>query len=303
LPPYTVAPPDILLIDTLRVVPRPPYKIEPLDALFIHVTPTLPNEPITGIYAVEPDGNLNLGPSYGSVRLAGLTLAEAKKAVEEQVKLTIKKPLEVTVSLAQSRAMQQIRGEHLVRPDGTISLGLYGSVYVAGLTLEQVKAAVESHLADKILDPEVSVDVYAYNSRVYYVIFDLAGSGEQVVPLPSTGNETVLDALSKVGGLTAVSSNRHIWVARPAPADLGCRQILPVNWEGIVRGGETATNYQILPGDRIYVQGNTLVKVDTGLARLIAPIERLFGIALLGDSTVITFKTSGGGTGGTGTIR
>ena len=34
------------------------------------------------------------------------------------------------VSLSQSRALQQIRGEHLVQPDGTVNLGTYGSVRI-----------------------------------------------------------------------------------------------------------------------------------------------------------------------------
>ena len=71
------------------------------------------------------------------------------------------------MSLAQSRAMQQIRGEHLVRPDGTIGLGVYGQAYVAGLTLEQARAAVEAQLAKYLYRPEVSLDVAAYNSKIY----------------------------------------------------------------------------------------------------------------------------------------
>src|SRR5262249_20302890 len=35
LPEYVVEPPDILLIDAVRVVPKPPYRIEPLDVLYI----------------------------------------------------------------------------------------------------------------------------------------------------------------------------------------------------------------------------------------------------------------------------
>jgi protein involved in polysaccharide export with SLBB domain len=282
-----------LLVDAVRVIPRPPYKIEPLDGLFISATNVLPTEPIAGIYVVEPDGSVNLGPSYGSIRLVGMTLDEARKATEEFLKGRFK-TTQVTVSLAQSRALQQIRGEHLVRPDGTIGLGTYGNVYVAGFTLDQVKRAIESHLSDKLLNPEVSVDVFAYNSKVYYLIFDLAGNGEQIVRLPSTGNETVLDAVSQVSGLPAVVSKSHIWVARPAPSNLGCQQILPVNWEGIVRGAETATNYQILPGDRIFVQGNQTMAVTTYLDRILNPIERLFGVALLGESTIRTFKTGTG---------
>ena len=46
-----------------------------------------------------------------------------------------------------------ISGERLVKPDGTISLGFYGEVYVKGLTLGQVKVAIVKHLR-KYLDNE-----------------------------------------------------------------------------------------------------------------------------------------------------
>ena len=101
-----------------------------------------------------------------------------------------------------------IDGQHLVRPDGTISLGIYGSVYVAGSTLEEVRDAVAAqiHVSVNKLNVDdikkgVVADVLAYNSKVYYVITDGAGYGEQVTPSPMTGNETVLDALSKINGL------------------------------------------------------------------------------------------------------
>ena len=129
-------------------------------------------------------------------------------------------PPQVSVSLAQFRGMQQIRGEHLVRPDGTITLGTYGSVYVAGMTLGQIKWVVEQHLSEYLQDPQVAVDVFAYNSKVYYVIFDGAGYGMQVFRLPITGNETVLDAVSRVNGLAAVASKRRLWLARPVTGEL-----------------------------------------------------------------------------------
>src|SRR4051812_22989948 len=38
LPEHIIAPPDILLIDAVTLVPRPPYKVKPLDGLFVQVT-------------------------------------------------------------------------------------------------------------------------------------------------------------------------------------------------------------------------------------------------------------------------
>jgi polysaccharide export outer membrane protein len=292
-PPYVIEPPDILLIDAVRVVPLPPYKISPLDALLITATNTLPNEPISGIYPVEPEGTVKLGTSYGSVLVVDMSTDQAKEAIVNHLGPIIKDS-QVVVSLAQSRAMQQIRGEHLVRPDGSIGLGVYGQVYVAGLTLDAAKSAVEAQLGKFLYKPEVSLDVGAYNSKLYYVISDGAGSGETVTPLPCTGNETVLDAISKVGGLSPVSSKKRIWVSRPTPADCGSDQVLPVDWVNVTQRGETATNYQILPGDRVYVMSAPAITFDNYLARIYAPIERTFGIILLGSSTINEIKNPNG---------
>ena len=63
LPPYVIEPPDILLIDALRVVPKPPFRIQSFDTLQVIVEGTLLEQPINGLYVVEPGGMLDLGPS------------------------------------------------------------------------------------------------------------------------------------------------------------------------------------------------------------------------------------------------
>ncbi len=147
---------------------------------------------------------------------------------------------------------RQISGERLVGPDGLINLGTYGSVRVAGLTVSEAKAAIGTQLSKYLEDPRVSVDVFSYNSKVYYIITEGAGSGDSLVRVPITGNETVLDALAQVNGLTGLR-RKKIWIARPTPGDVQQDRILPVNWTEIVRGAATTTNYQVLPGDRIMI--------------------------------------------------
>src|SRR5438045_1895885 len=66
LPPYVIESPDILLIDAIKLIPKPPHRIQPLDSLAIQVTETLPEQPISGIYPVETDGTVNLGFNYGA---------------------------------------------------------------------------------------------------------------------------------------------------------------------------------------------------------------------------------------------
>jgi polysaccharide export outer membrane protein len=285
MPEYVIEAPDILLINAVRVIPLPPYHIEPLDSLYLQVSGVIPEQPIAGIYLVDADGTVNLGLAYGTVPVVGLTIPEAKQAIETLLKRRFAKP-EAVVALAQGRGAQQIQGEHLVRPDGTVGLGIYGGVRVSGLTLVQAKAAIEEYLSRFLQRPEISLDVLAYNSKIFYVIFDGGGNGQQIVRLPITGNETVLDAISQVNGLTPVSSTHHIWVARPGVPGCPDDQILPVDWKAVTCRGRTETNYQLLPGDRVYVQAQTLVTTDTYLARFFSPMERIFGVTLLGRGTV-----------------
>lgn len=197
---------------------------------------------------------------------------------------------------------QPITGQHLVRPDGTVNLGVYGSVSVAGLTTDQAREAVRKHVYEQLKtlnvtsggkttpapdDPNklfVAVDVIGYNSKAYYVITDGAGYGEQIFRFPIQGHETVLDALSNVNGLPAVGSKQHVWVARRCPQPNQPEQILPVDYVGLTQHGITQTNYQILPGDRVYVRAEKAFRIDGYLQKMLTPIERLLGLSLLGSS-------------------
>jgi polysaccharide export outer membrane protein len=164
---------------------------------------------------------VNLGPPYGTVKVAGLTIEQAQEEVRRVLAMQLREPT-VSLSLVEMAGKQQIAGQHLVGPDGTVTLGSYGSVPVVGLTLAQAKEAIERHLQQFLEDPEVAVDVFAYNSKVYYVITEGAGMGDGVVKFPITGNDTVLDALANINGTTQVSSKKS-GSPGPCPTATRCR--------------------------------------------------------------------------------
>lgn len=328
LPAYVVEPPDILLIQAVNTMRVPESPLVPGDRLQIRLKNGLPVELpleaeansillnaelqvelgfklLAGTYLVGSDGNVNLGPAYGRVHVAGQTVAQAEQTIRRYLEETVQlKAPELQVVLEDIEAPQMVSGEHLVRPDGRVSLGIYGDVLVSGMTLPEAQLAVQQKLADAgIQNPRVTVDVLAYNSKQIYLITDGGGFGEQVVRIPYTGNETVLDAISQIQGLSQVSSKR-IWVARPAPAGSAVAQILEVEWEDITALGQTATNYQLFPGDRIYIEADHLIATDNFISKAIAPVERVFGLTLLGFGVVRSSKNFsnnngvGGGFGG-----
>jgi polysaccharide export outer membrane protein len=288
LPLYRIEPPDVLTIQASRVIPRSPYRLRPLDALQLNVEGTLPEQPINGIFIVEPSGLIALGPGYGKAMVGNLALEEAAEMIESQLKRVLRNP-QVSLSLAEAAGLQQINGEHQVGPDGKINLGIYGMVQVTGMSIDEATLAINKHLSRYLDTPSVSVDVYSFASKKYYVISAGAGNGDTIQSFPITGNETVLTAIAQVNGISQFS-NKKIWIARPAPGGEGCDQQIPVNYDAIVRGGSAATNYQIFPGDRLYIEEDHMLALSNRIGRITEPFERLFGFGLLGANTIQSFN-------------
>jgi len=290
LPAYRIEPPDVLQIEMLKLIPLPPYRAEVFDVLYIRANAPQ-DAPIDSNYLIEAEGTINLGPQYGSVRVAGMTIDEIRTTLDKWLRQYLTDP-NPSVQLARVSGAQPVTGQYLVGPDGTINLRQYGVVNIAGKTVTEARLAIEKHLQRFLDSPQVSVEVLAYNSKVYYVILQGAGLGDNVRRLPVTGNETVLDAVSQIGGLLQLSSMK-MWIARPAPHNFGCQQVLPIDWDGIAQGAQTATNYQLMPGDRLYIAEDEMLTFTNVVARVTAPIERLAGIASLGTSTLRSFQTLG----------
>ncbi len=235
------------------------------------------------ILAAPDDGQKRLkdAVSRGATRQTAVSEKETTKtkdghAPRAMPEYIIEPPDQIIVEVLEALPGRPISGERLVRPDGKISLGYYGDVYVAGLSLSEAKEKIVQHLrgyiSDKILgltqsDDEsdgqkpvpparlrltdrVFIEVTAMNSKVFYV------QGAVSVPgrLPFTGQETVLDALNIVGGLSPRADYSRVVLHRPpSPRTKAPGQELPVNIDEIVTGSDPTTNYQLLPGDRLVV--------------------------------------------------
>ena len=166
---YRIEPPDVLLIELAENLRPTHATISAGELLIVQVNRAKRStedenltsqqfDTIDGKYIVATDGYLNLGPEYGKVEVAGQPLAEIQRLVEVHLKRLLKSP-QVVVNLANPNTKQQIAGQHLVSPDGTVGLGIYGGCFVAEMTLLEAKGAIERHLQQHIHNPRVSVDV------------------------------------------------------------------------------------------------------------------------------------------------
>jgi hypothetical protein len=97
--------------------------------------------------------------------------------------------------------------------------------------------------------------------------------------------------------LPTVASLKKIWVARPSPVGNPCSQVLPVDWKAITQAGRTETNYQLMPGDRIYIHADSLITAYNYIDKMVAPVERIFGVLFLGTSTINAIRSGSTTTG------
>jgi polysaccharide biosynthesis/export protein len=291
MPEYRVESPDIIQLEALKLVPKPPYRVDVYDVLKIRSATFLPEHPIDDFYIVDEQGYLDLGPVYGKVYVQGTPVTEVKWAIAKKLLEVLQHP-DVTAQLVRTGGTQQVNGIYLIQPNGSINLLRYGMVHVAGKTLIEVRQAVEKQLEQFFDNPQVAVNVAGFNSRKYYIVLEGSAEGEDVITLSITGRETVLDAISNIVTLKPRLS-REMWISRPAPGNGGCEQILPIDYVAITRGGSTATNYQIMPGDRLFIAENPEIAFNNYLTKVTSPVYQLFGIAQLGAPTVRGFQTLG----------
>lgn len=136
----------------------------------------------------------------------------------------------------------------VVRPDGMISLPLVGDIKAAGLSPEQLKAAVEKKLREYSETAVVSVIVQAVNSYKVFVLGEVRTPGVQVYK----ANATVLQAITLAGGFTEYASKNKIVLIRKMKD--GTEEKTRLRFKDLVSLDEDDNKNMVLkPGDTIFV--------------------------------------------------
>lgn len=138
------------------------------------------------------------------------------------------------------------REEVLVRIDGKISFPLLGDIRASGRTPLQVKKEIEAGLKNYIASPIVTVTVKMPGSQKFYILGEVAKTGEYVL----MKDLTVLQAFALAGGFTQWASKKEIILLRNED---GKEKIMRVNYKEIVKGKDFSQNIHIKVNDTIIV--------------------------------------------------
>jgi polysaccharide export outer membrane protein len=132
-----------------------------------------------------------------------------------------------------------------VRPDGFITLALVNEVQVVGLTTGQLRKTLEEKYKDFVTSPFVTIRVEGIASGEIFLIGQVNKPGAY----PASGGDTILQLLTRAGGLTIFAEQADIRVVRRDGEKV--REYI-VDYNAILKG-DLKQDILLRPGDRIIV--------------------------------------------------
>jgi len=180
-----------------------------------------------------------------------------------------------------------------VLTDGTISLPWIGSVYVAGMTLEEAAAAVSRSYEVFIYDPLVTLSLSAPRPIRIAVAGEVDRPGAYTTRQEGANStevsvaelRTVAQAIQNAGGITQLADIRNIELVRPEPD--GTREVIPINFYALLVEGDQSQNALLRDGDTIVVPRATALTPEDARTLASASFAKEFiGIDVVGEVDV-----------------
>ena len=138
-----------------------------------------------------------------------------------------------------------LSGEVTVRPDGFITLPLINEVQVVGMTTAQLRDLLEKKYREFVTDAYVTVRVGTIASNEIFLIGEVSKPGAY----PLTGNDTLLQLLTRAGGLTPFADRDDIHIVRREGEKV---TEYVIDYDAIL-DGDLKQDILLRPGDRIVV--------------------------------------------------
>lgn len=148
---------------------------------------------------------------------------------------------EITVDVA---ARPEISGQHLIGPDGRITLPIAGTIEIGGLTREDAAIAIHDALSEYYLDLFVTVRVDRYGSNRIVVLGRVENPGVLQFDTPPT----LLETLAQAGGLPLLRKEQLLTRCAVIRGD----QILWVDVAQLLTG-DLALNIRLQRNDIVYI--------------------------------------------------
>ena len=131
--------------------------------------------------------------------------------------------------------------------DGLVQIPLLGEVKIGGLSVRNATSLIRDKFnADYLVDPQIYLNVAAYNTRKFTIIGQVGRPG--TYEFSGSDSLDLLEAVGMAGGFTRIADRAHVVVKR---REGNAMRVLKVNAKKLSDVG--LDRFEILPGDVINV--------------------------------------------------
>ncbi len=159
--------------------------------------------------------------------------------------------------------------EVVVRPDGHIALAMIDEVMAKGLTVEELKAAIEKAYSQRLRSPVVSINLIEFVAPRVYVGGQVGKPGSYEL----RESQTLTQAVFLAGGFTRDANRRLVLHARPDES--GKLRMRTVDVIQMLTNPKAAEEIMLQDGDYIFVPDSKASKVSRVMESFRAAIPSL----------------------------
>jgi polysaccharide biosynthesis/export protein len=145
---------------------------------------------------------------------------------------------------------EDLSKEGKVKDDGTFFVPLIGNQQAEGRTVAEFQQQLTVAMTEYLRRPQLDVEIIQYQSKVFY----LAGQIREPGVYPIKATTTLMEAVSSGKGFTDKANLGDAYLIHN-------RQVVPVDFQGVFKGGRLEGNLHLDDGDVIYVPSMETTRV------------------------------------------
>jgi protein involved in polysaccharide export with SLBB domain len=142
-----------------------------------------------------------------------------------------------------------------VQPDGFITLREIGELNVNGLTVPEVKSALETAYSKILAKPEITVDLTNFDKPYFTVAGQVGKPGRYEL----RGDTTVIEGIALAGGFTSASKHSEVVLVRRV--DDQWLRAQPLDIKKLMASKDLSEDVHLQPGDMLIVPQNRFSKI------------------------------------------
>ena len=143
-----------------------------------------------------------------------------------------------------------------ISPAGTIAVPSGGEVVAVGRTIDEVRAEIETRMADLLLDPRSSVVLKKVAEQPVYVLGEVKRPGAVM----GAGAIRVSMALAEAGGILPTGRPSSVMVVRTT--GVAEATAIKVDVGGVLSGRDLSQDLVLEPYDIVFVPTSVIGKID-----------------------------------------